>query len=146
MAKLAESVEKYEYEWRRYEQESGEVLPEHVKGVVLLKMFPPHHYADELRLRYNQGGASYQQIVDSIMSYGHYLRTENAFKRGDTDAMIVDAVDFANDQGLDNVEQKGTKYTAEEESMFYKGYEDGLADGESTSVDPSALDRPLAAM
>ena len=112
----------------------------------MFKMLPPHNYADELRLRYNQGGASYQQIVDSIMSYGHYLRTESAFKRGDTDAMLVDAVDFANDQGLDNVEQKGTKYTAEEESMFYKGYEDGLADGESTSVDPSSLDRPLAAM
>ena len=145
MAKLAEATERFEHDWRRYEQESGEVLPEKIKGVIIVKMFPPHHYADEIKNRYQQGLMTYQQVVDNILSYGQLLRNENAFKRGDTDAMAVDSVEGPKDQHVDSV---GTarQYTEAETKAFYSGYEDAFVDDAARSVDPNTLDRPLAAM
>ena len=129
MAKLAEATEKFEHDC-----------------VIIVKMFPPHHYADEIKNRYHQGLMNYQQVVDNILSYGQLLRNDGAFKRGDTDAMAVDSVENPGSQHVDNIETGKTDFTEAETKAFYASYEDAFVDDAARSVDPNSLDRPLAAM
>ena len=139
MQKLAEATTKFEHDWRKHEQESGDSISEKFKSAIILRMFPSHPYADALRREHQQGTTSYQQLIDHILAHSQYLRAENAFRRGDTDAMAVDSIESGwNDGG-------GDECTGEELKLFYMGFEDGILD-KPASIDTESLERPLAAM
>ena len=44
MQKLAEATTKFEHDWRTYEQESWESIPETFKSAIILRIFPNHPY------------------------------------------------------------------------------------------------------
>ena len=73
MSKLEDSITKFEHDWRKYEEESGDTLSDKFKIAVLLKMLPSNYYADDLKNKYQQGMISYQQMVDQVLSYNQFL-------------------------------------------------------------------------
>lgn len=131
MGKLADSVSRFEYDWRKYEQETGETLSEKFKAAALLNMFPDNAQTDKLKYEHQQGTVGYQQMVDQVISYSQHIRSEHAFRRGDTDAMMCDHIAYV---------------LPINPGDFYAGYEDAYAEDGAQVTDVAALDRPLAAM
>ena len=54
MNTLADSVVKFEYEWRKYEQETHDRLTDKFKASCLLKMFPNNAHTDKSEWKFQQ--------------------------------------------------------------------------------------------
>ena len=72
MNQLADMIGKFKYEWKRYEQETGERLSEKFKVAALLKMFPKNAHTDELRYKFQQGMVSYAMMVSQVVVSAAY--------------------------------------------------------------------------
>lgn len=140
MSSLADAVAKFEYDWRKYEQETSEKLNDKFKAAALLNMFPKNAQTDELERMFQQGKVCYADMVGQVISYNQFVRSETAYRRGDSDAMMLDALDRAFHPSAE------TEMSVEELSIFYLGFEEAfLAEG-AKATDPESLDLPLAAL
>ena len=140
MPALADAVAKFEYDWRKYEQETDEKLTEKFKAAALLKMFPKNAQTDELKRLFQQGKVGFADMVGQVISYNQFVRSESAYRRGDSDAMMLDALDKA------FLPTEGTEMTVEELGVFYLGFEEAFAAEGASTTNPDSLDRPLAAL
>ena len=144
MSSLADAVGKFEYDWRKYEQEAQETLTEKFKAAALLKMFPKNAHTDELKIKFQQGSVNYAQMVGQVISFNQHMRSETAYRRGDSDAMMLDALERVAAEAREDKPEK--TFTEAEQEIFYVGFADAFAEEGFASLDPNTLERPLAAL